>query len=120
MRRAGDRGAVSVLAVCLVVLLLAVAGGAVEMGAALRARHMAASAADLAALAASRAAESGEDACAEAEEVARLNGAKLVTCRLDAAVATVTAEVRTPRWWGHGWSSRQSARAAPVSYLQEE
>ena len=112
-----EGGAVSTAAVGVAILLVVVAGGAVELGGALRAKHAAASAADLAALAASRAVESGRDACEAAEDVARRNGARVVTCRLDAAVATITTEVRAPRWWGRGWTSQQTSRAAPVSYL---
>jgi len=112
-----DRGAVTAAAVGVVVVLLVVAGGVLELGSAVRAKHAAASAADLSALAASRAVEAGRDGCAAADDVARQNGAEVVRCRLDAAVATITTEVRTRRWWGRGWSSRQTARAAPVSYL---
>lgn len=115
-RREG--GAVSSAAAGVAVLLVVVAGGALELGSAVRAKHAAAAAADLSALAASRAVDAGRDGCAAAEDVARQNGAEVVTCRLDAAVATITAEVRTPRWWGRGWSSRQTSRAAPVSYLE--
>ncbi|GAA1747165.1 Rv3654c family TadE-like protein [Aeromicrobium alkaliterrae] len=119
MTRRPDQGAVSSLAIGLGVLLLVVAGGAVELGAAVRVKHAAASAADLAALAGSRAVESGDDGCAAAEDVARRNGARVVSCRLDVAVATVTTEVRSPRWWGRAWTSRQTARAAPATYLEE-
>ena len=113
-----DRGAVSAAAVGVAVVLVIVAGGVLELGSAVRAKHAAAAAADLSALAASRAVEAGHDGCAAADDVARQNGAEVVRCRLDAAVATITTEVRTPRWWGRGWSSRQTSRAAPVSYLE--
>lgn len=113
-----DRGAVSAAAVGVAVVLVIVAGGVLELGSAVRAKHAAAAAADLSALAASRAVEAGRDGCTAARDVARQNGAAVVTCRLDAAVATITTEVRTPRWWGRGWSSRQTSRAAPVSYLE--
>lgn len=112
-----ERGAVSAAAVGVAVVLLVVAGGVLELGSAVRAKHAAAAAADLAALAASRAVEAGRDGCAAADDVARQNGASVVRCRLDAAVATITTQVRTARWWGRGWSSRQTSRAAPASYL---
>ncbi|MFT4298760.1 MAG: flp pilus-assembly TadE/G-like family protein [Aeromicrobium sp.] len=116
-RRRPSDGAVSVLAVAVALVLVMATVALIEVGAAVRGKHAAAAAADLAALAASRAVEAGEDGCAAAREVARRNGAEVVTCRLDAAVATVTAEVRAPRWWSWGWRSRQSARAAPSSYV---
>ncbi|WP_229052200.1 Rv3654c family TadE-like protein [Aeromicrobium sp. Leaf350] len=119
MTRCDDRGAVSSVALGVSVLLLVVAGGALELGVAVGVKHTAASAADLAALAGSRAVEASADGCAAAGLVARRNGAELVECRLDAAVATVTTEVRTPRWWGRTWTSRQVARAAPATYLEE-
>ncbi|MFT4187045.1 MAG: flp pilus-assembly TadE/G-like family protein [Aeromicrobium sp.] len=119
MRTRKERGSASVLALAAAGVVLVLVVAILEAAAAYRARHTAASAADLAALAASRAVESGQDGCAAAEDVARRNGADVVDCRLDAAVATVRTEVHSDRWWGGGWSVEQKARAAPTSYLEE-
>lgn len=118
-RRAGrgaDRGAVSVHAVSVGIVLLLVAVLLLEVGAAITARHRAAAAADLTALAASRAADQGEEGCAVGRDVARRNGAQLIECRMDAAVATVTVRAVTDRWWGRRWAAEERARAAPVTY----
>ncbi len=108
---------ISPIAIGVVVALAVLAGVGIEVAAAVRAQHTAAGAADLAALAASRAVESGQDACAVADDIARRNGATVVECRLDAAVATITTEVTVAGWIGDGWVSRRTARAAPASYL---
>lgn len=111
-----DTGAVSVHAMSIGVVLLLVALLLLEVGAAVAARHRAAAAADLAALAASQAADRGGDGCDTGRDVARRNGAELVECRMDAAVATVTARAVTERWWGRRWAAEERARAAPVTY----
>jgi secretion/DNA translocation related TadE-like protein len=117
VRRRDESGAVTVVAAAVAVVLVVLAAGALELASAVRVKHAAAAAADLSALAASRAVEAGDDGCAVAREIARRNGAEVVRCRLDAAVATVTARAETPRWWGRGWASEQTSRAAPLSYL---
>lgn len=86
-----------VLALCGV---LAGAGGMVAvLGQIAVARHHAASAADLAALAgAARALEGSTPACTAAATVARRNGATLTSCVLDGLVVTVTVQGRAGRW----------------------
>jgi secretion/DNA translocation related TadE-like protein len=116
-RRGADVGAVTVHAVSVAVLLLVVTLVLVQATSLVRMRHRTASAADLAALAASRASVSGEDGCRAARSVARRNGARIVACRMDFDVATVTARATSPPWWGGRWASEQRARAAPQSYL---
>jgi secretion/DNA translocation related TadE-like protein len=112
-----DRGAVTVHAVTVTVLLVVVALVLAQATSLVRMRHRTAAAADLAALAASRASVAGEDGCRAARAVARRNGARLAACRMDFDVATVTARAVSPPWWGARWATEQRARAAPESYV---
>lgn len=114
-----ERGAVAVHAVSVGVLLLVLTLVMVQATSLVRMRHRVAGAADLAALAASRASVAGDDGCEAARRVARRNGARLVSCRMDFDVATVTARATSPPWWGGRWAAEQRARAAPQSYLDE-
>ncbi len=114
MRR--ERGSVSVHAVWVTVLLLVLTLVALQVADLVRLRHRASAAADLAALAASRASVSGDDGCAAARDVARRNGADLTGCRMDLDVATVAATVEADPWWGGSWTSTVRARAAPSWY----
>jgi secretion/DNA translocation related TadE-like protein len=84
----------------------------------IRLKHQIASAADLAALAGSQASLAGRDGCDAARAVARHNDARLVRCRMDLDVATVTARQRTPPWWGQRWAFEVDARAAPDFYVR--
>jgi secretion/DNA translocation related TadE-like protein len=118
-RSADDRGAATVHAVSIGVLLVVVAVVLVQAVSLVQMRHRVAAAADLAALAASRASVAGDDGCRAAATVARRNGARLVACRMDFDVATVTARASSPPWWGGRWASEQRARAAPESYVAE-
>jgi secretion/DNA translocation related TadE-like protein len=112
-----ERGSASAYAVIAAAALLLVALVITEAAALVAVRHRAASAADLAALAGSQASVAGHDGCAAAERAARRNDARLVSCRMDFDVATVTARVDSSRWWGHRWAAEIPARAAPASYL---
>jgi len=113
----GERGAATVWAAIAIAVLVLVGVIGLQAAQLIGLRHTASAAADLAALAGSRASLSGRDGCERAEAVARENDADLVDCRMDADVATVTARAESPRWWGGRWASEQRARAAPVSYL---
>jgi secretion/DNA translocation related TadE-like protein len=119
VRRLDDRqrGATTVHAVTVAVLLVIVTLVLVQATSLVRMRHRVAAAADLAALAASRASVAGDDGCRAARDVARRNGARLVACRMDFDVATVTARATSPPWWGGRWATEQRARAAPQTYL---
>ncbi|MGJ9412748.1 Rv3654c family TadE-like protein [Aeromicrobium sp. CF4.19] len=112
-----QRGAVSVHGIWVVVGLAVVALLLVQVVALVQLRHRAASAADLAALAASRASVGGDDGCAAAEVIARRNHARLQTCRMDLDVATVTTRLESTPWWGGQWITTQDARATPTSYV---
>jgi len=113
-------GTVLVLGVCAVVMILAVAGLAVA-GAAVSA-HVAATAADLAAIAAATARVQGApDACASGAAVAAANASTLTRCTLladDSVQVTVESAMsgtdgRLTRWLGGG-AARAVARAGPV------
>ena len=112
-----ESGASTVHAVSVTVLLVVVTLVLLQAASLVQMRHRVAAAADLAALAASRASTAGEDGCRAGAAVARRNGARLVACRMDFDVATVTARASSPAWWGGRWASEQKARAAPESYV---
>lgn len=114
--RPADRGSASVwvLALSGVVLLSGVAS--VLAGLAIISRHEAGTAADLAALAAASQALSGSGvACARAEEIARINGAELQSCDLEADGVVDVAVTVTVRFGSLGLGvARAEARAGPV------
>lgn len=118
MRRDDERGAVAIHAVTVAVLLLIAALVVAQATDLVRMRHRTAAAADLAALAASRASVAGDDGCRAAREIAQRNGARIIRCQMDYDVATVTARARSRPWWGGSWGAEQTARAAPESYLR--
>ncbi|WP_407937884.1 Rv3654c family TadE-like protein [Micromonospora viridifaciens] len=114
-RRATDRGGATVclLAVGLVFVLVGLFGAA--LGAAWLARQQARNAADFGALAgAGRALESDSVACGQADELARANGGRLVSCRLDGLDVVVTAEVRVAPLPGLVRTVTATSRAGPV------
>lgn len=113
-----ERGAASIHAAWIAVLLVIATLVIVQATQLVRMRHEVAAAADLAALAGAQASVLGEDGCAAARSVARLNGAKLVDCRMDFDVATVTARTVSKAWWGKRWAAEQQARAAPADYVR--
>lgn len=112
-----ERGSITAHAVwlgaglCVVTVILA------QVAVAVRLHHQAAAAADLAALAGSRAAAAGQNGCRAARDVAHRNDARLVRCRMDLEVATVTARRHTDQWWGRVWTFEVDARAAPADYV---
>lgn len=112
-----QQGSASAYAVIAASMLLLVALVITEVAGLVAVRHRAAAAADLSALAASRASVLGRDGCAAAQQTAQRNTATIVSCRMDHDVATVTAEVGSRRWWGHRWAAQVDARAVPDFYL---
>lgn len=90
----GDAGVATVWAATAAAVLLLTATVCVDVAAAVRARHVAAAAADLSALAAAgRAVEGGDVACRVASEVVARNDAELTACRLDGWDALVETRV---------------------------
>jgi len=115
--RRSDRGSATVHAVSIAIVLLVLTLVLVQAAGLVRLRHRVAAAADLAALAASQTSVAGGDGCAAARDIARRNGARIVRCRMDFDVATVTARATSRPWWSASWGAEQRARAAPESYL---
>ncbi|MFE0579062.1 Rv3654c family TadE-like protein [Streptomyces sp. NPDC058874] len=94
MSRNRDRGSATVWAALVATALGAVFAGVLLLGQAVLARHRAAAAADLAALAAAATWAHGPDtACTTALRVARAQGAELAWCHLGGEVADVAARV---------------------------
>lgn len=110
-----DRGSATVWAAALIAVLLVVGAAGIDLVSAVRARHVAGSAADLSALAAAgRSSEGTDGACAAARSTAEANGAVLRRCRLDGWDAVVVVEVH--RGWtllGRG-PAEAAARAGPA------
>ena len=112
-----ERGVATVHALTVAAIGVLAAALSLQVTAVIGVRQRAAAAADLAALAASRAAVEGGEPCTVAARISRLNGAALTGCRTDAAVATVTVRVESGRWVVGRWASQRRARAAPAWYL---
>lgn len=112
-----QRGSATVYSVVAASVIVLVALVITEMAGLVAVRHRATAAADLSALAASQASVAGHDGCTAARDIARRNGAVIVSCRMDYDVATVAARAASRRWWGHRWASEVEARAAPEFYL---
>ncbi|MCW2543835.1 MAG: hypothetical protein JWM40_1387 [Frankiales bacterium] len=104
-------GFVTVAVTGLMAVLLAVAGAVALLGGVAVARHRAAGAADLAALAAAGHAWEGSSvACQAAQRVTAAHGAHLDACRLTGMEVEVEASVRMGRWG----TARALARAGPA------
>ena len=114
--RHGEIGSVTVHAVWVSVVLCVVLVIGLQVAALVQARHQVAAAADLAALAGSRASTEGRSGCDAARDVAERNGVRLATCRMDLDVATVEATATVEPWWGGTWTTTIEARAAPAWY----
>src|SRR5699024_2113335 len=92
-----DRGSATVYALFAFTLLALACVVVMQVAAVARLQHKVTAAADLAAIAAARAAVAGGDGCAAAEGIARRNHTELVGCQMDAAVATLEVRATTPR-----------------------
>jgi secretion/DNA translocation related TadE-like protein len=108
-----DRGSATVYAafalVCLTALGVTVSG----FTAIATAKHRAAAAADLAALAGAQALQHGAEACSAAADLAVRNGAALVDCTVEGPVVTVIARTDGPHLLGRAWTFESAARAGP-------
>ena len=113
-RRRNERGAATVLVLAMAGVLLLL-GAALGVVAALVIAHRAAqSAADLAALAGATAVGRGDDACRAAAEVASANAARLTGCRPQGRVVEVSVTTAGPRWLGQSSDLSARARAGPA------
>ncbi len=110
-----DEGAATPVVLGLCAVLSAVAVLLTALASVAVARHRAAAAADLAALAAAGAVLEGEPAaCARAGQVASAQGGRLVSCALTGELADVVVEVRPPGRLGELGTARVRARAGPA------
>ncbi|WP_075299049.1 MULTISPECIES: Rv3654c family TadE-like protein [unclassified Pseudonocardia] len=113
--RHDDTGVASVWAAIAAAVLLLVGAVGVDVAAAVRARHVAAAAADLSALAAAgRSVEGTEIACRVAADLAARNGAEVAACHLDGWDALVEARVRWSGLLPIGGPATARARAGPA------
>ncbi|HWH29220.1 MAG TPA: Rv3654c family TadE-like protein [Mycobacteriales bacterium] len=116
LRTRPDAGSATVLVLGLTLVVLLAGIVAAGLGAVAVARHRAASAADLAALAvAARASHGQVTACAAGGRVAARAGAALTSCRLEGWEAVVVAAVRPPGPVGALGVARVPARAGPAA-----
>lgn len=113
-RGAGERGAGGLWVVWTACLVWCVAVAAVMLGGAVAARHRAAAAADLAALAAAERATRGPVvACRAAAGVATRMDTRMASCTLDGLVADVEVTARVTLPGGDGAVTTVRARAGP-------
>jgi len=111
----GDRGSATVWTVGGIAVVLTVMTVMLWFGAAVATRHRAASAADLAALAAAGAAPAGErQACEQARWVTDQMAVELRSCRLAGWDALVEVVAVPPGVLGNFGSAEARARAGPV------
>ncbi len=113
----GERGAVTIYAVVIGSLLGMVAMVIVQASTLVRLQHEVTKAADLSALAATQASVRGGDGCAAAKDLAHRNHARLVRCRMDFDVASVTTRGESRSVWGKHFGFERKARAAPLDYV---
>jgi secretion/DNA translocation related TadE-like protein len=110
--RLREYGSASVLTMAVGSAVLAGAGGLVMLVLVLTAQHRAASAADLAALAAASQLWSSPDtACAAASEVAAANHARLLSCEVAADSVVVSVGLVPDHSWLDAWVSQVVAHA---------
>jgi secretion/DNA translocation related TadE-like protein len=110
--RRHERGSASVLTLALGSAVLAVSSGLMVLVVVMTGQHRAASAADLAALAAaSRISSSPGTACAAAGQVAAANHVRLLSCDVAADSVVVSVGLAPGRTWLDSWLSRIAAHA---------
>ena len=116
----GEEGSATVLLLVLVGLLTTVAVAGAAVGGLLVGQRRAASAADLAALAAAEAlgpvgtAAGGASACQEAGRVSEANRARLTDCLVEGQEVAVEVAVDVPGLLGGAWKVPGRARAGPA------
>lgn len=115
MRSTGEHGFVTVAVTGLIAVLLSVTGAVALLGGVAVARHRAAAAADLAALAAAAHVLDGPTAaCRAAAVVAAAHRARVSACELRGEDVTIEVTVRPTGPLGRWGSARGVARAGPV------
>lgn len=113
-RRCGERGAGTVLVLAIMLVVMVAVQAVAVLAAGQTARHRAAAAADLAALAAAQRLASGAvDPCADAGRIARANGAALRDCVVDGLEVEVQVRVETTSVLPWLPAQERRARAGP-------
>lgn len=113
-RRCGERGAGTVLVLAIVLVVMIAVQAVAVLAAGQTARHRAAAAADLAALAAAqRLAAGAVDPCTDAGRIARANGAALRDCVVDGLEVEVQVRVETTSVLPWLPAQERRARAGP-------
>lgn len=113
--RHGEAGSATLLVVAMAGVLLLL-GAALGVVTAMVAAHRAAqSAADLAALAGARGVAEGGDGCARAGQIAIANHARLVACTVAGRTVEVEVRVAGPHWLGQTADLEGRSRAGPAS-----
>ena len=112
-RRLGERGSASVLVVAVAGLLLVIGAALGVVGAMVRAHRVAQAGADLAALAGAHGVGMGRDGCIDAGRIATANDVHLSSCRVDGRDVVVTVVAPGPHWLGQTADLSAQARAGP-------
>jgi secretion/DNA translocation related TadE-like protein len=112
-RWADARGSASVLVVAVTGLLLVMGAALGVVGAMVRAHRVAQAGADLAALAGAHGLAQGRDGCADARRIAAANGVRLASCAVEGRDVSVTVVARGPHWLGETADLAAQARAGP-------
>ena len=113
-RRRAQHGSAAVLGVGLVGVLVTVTTLVAVVGGLVVDQRRVESSADLAALAGASAAQRGDDGCAAARTVARLNGSRVTLCTGAGSVVEVRVVRTTQRIFGRRLTVSSAARAGPV------
>lgn len=116
-RRTSEHGSATVYALAITVLIVLLAVAAIQITMFFTLKHRVSAAADMSAIAASKAEAAGRDGCAAAKRLARRSHVQLAACQMDYEVATVTATARAKSWWAIRMRAEVKARAAPVEYV---
>jgi secretion/DNA translocation related TadE-like protein len=112
--RRDDRGAASVLVLAMTGLVVLLGAALAVVTAMVVAHRAAQSAADLAALAGARGVAEGRDGCTMAADVAVANQATLTGCAIIGRVVDVTVKVSGPHWLGQTADLAARSRAGPA------
>lgn len=112
--RSDERGSATVLVVAVAGLLLVLGAALGVVGAMVRAHRVAQAGADLSALAGARALAEGRDGCADAARIASMNGVRLATCRVSGREVVVSVVATGPHWLGQTADLSAQARAGPA------
>jgi secretion/DNA translocation related TadE-like protein len=109
-----QRGSATVLVIAMSGVLLLVGAALGVVAAVVVAHRVAQAAADLAALAGAEAAGRGADACAVAAHVAAANHARVTACRAEGRIVEVSVSAPGPHWLGQTADLAARSRAGPA------